>query len=63
MTSIVGKKMGAVGSGELFSFVVLTICVWVKFILCQGFLKNYFTYIHEILYTWQVLLVVLWKRK
>ena len=44
MTScIVEKKIGAVGSGhsELFSFVVLAICMWVNINLCQRFLKNY----------------------
>ena len=32
ISCIVGKKIGAVGSGhlELFSFVVLAICVWVN---------------------------------
>ena len=46
MTScIVGKNIGAVGSGhlELFPFVVLAIVCELTFILWQRFLKNYYT--------------------
>ena len=49
MTSIttcnVEKKIEAMEPGplELFSFVVLAICVWVNIHLCPRFLKNYCT--------------------
>ena len=40
----------------------LSVCE-LTFILYQRFLKNYVTKNPEILYTWQVWLVVLWERK